>query len=300
MRFLVTGAGGPAGFALARQLAARGHEVIGTDMRPTRSDSLIASEVVPPASDSALLDELRRLAERYSVDALLPTVQDELLIVAEAASRWFPTPVVIADEDAVSAAHDKYLTMLRLYAAGVPVPRFSLPGRFATTQEALGWFGTSVVVKPRISRGSRGVRIVHHAEDLEWSSIDDSHIVQEYAPGTEYAPMVHVSSLDASIRAGVVEKAEPAGCWDTTKGLRALAIGQAEDIERLAIDTALCMGLTGPVDIDVRRRADGIAVVLEVNARFGANSEYAPQILDGVLADLTRYLSLPGLSGAVR
>jgi carbamoyl-phosphate synthase large subunit len=43
------------------------------------------------------------------------------------------------------------------------------------------------------------------------------------------------------------------------------------------------LGLTGPVDVDVRRRADGTPVVLGVTARFGRNSGLAPEMLDAVL-----------------
>jgi carbamoylphosphate synthase large subunit len=294
MRFLVTGVGGPAGAAVARQLAARGHEVVGTDMHPTRLESLAAFELVPAASDPAMLEEIQQLTERYDVHALIPTVQDELPSVAAAVSTGFiPVPVVIGGHAAVSAAHDKYLTMLRLQVTGVPVPRFALPSEFGTAEEALEWFGTAMVVKPRVGRGSRGVRVVHRAAELDWSVVDDLQVIQEYAPGTEYAPMVHVSRFNAVIRAGVVEKIESHGCWDTSGGLRSLPIGHVEDVERLAIDAAMGMGLTGPVDVDVRRLADGTAVVLEVNARFGANSEHAPQILDGVLADLAQQVALP-------
>jgi carbamoylphosphate synthase large subunit len=294
MRFLVTGVGGPAGAAVARQLAARGHEVVGVDMHPARLESLSAFELVPAASDPAMLQEIQRLTERFSVHALIPTVQDELPSVAAAASAgFFPVPVVVGDHAAVTAAHDKYLTMLKLQAAGLPVPRFALPSEFATAQEALTWFGTAMVVKPRVSRGSRGVRVVRLDSELDWSAVDDHQVLQEYAPGTEYAPMIHVSCSSAIIRAGVVEKIESHGCWDAFGGLRSLPIGHAEDVERLAIDAALGMGLTGPVDVDVRRLADGTAVVLEVNARFGANSEHAPQILDGVLADLAHQVALP-------
>jgi len=35
----------------------------------------------------------------------------------------------------------------------------------------------------------------------------------------------------------------------------------------------------------VRRRADGKPAVLEINARFGANIAFAPEILDAALAD---------------
>ena len=33
----------------------------------------------------------------------------------------------------------------------------------------------------------------------------------------------------------------------------------------------------------MRRRADGVPVVLEINARFGANSAHAPEVLDRLL-----------------
>ena len=36
----------------------------------------------------------------------------------------------------------------------------------------------------------------------------------------------------------------------------------------------------------LRRRADGVPVVLEVNARFGANSAHAPELLDAALASV--------------
>jgi carbamoyl-phosphate synthase large subunit len=39
--------------------------------------------------------------------------------------------------------------------------------------------------------------------------------------------------------------------------------------------------------VDVRRRADGTPVILEINARFGANSHHAPEVLDALLAEHT-------------
>ena len=42
----------------------------------------------------------------------------------------------------------------------------------------------------------------------------------------------------------------------------------------------------GPVDIDIRRDATGTPRVLEVNARFGANSQAVPELLGLLLRDL--------------
>ena len=45
------------------------------------------------------------------------------------------------------------------------------------------------------------------------------------------------------------------------------------------------MGFFGPLDVDVRRGKDGRPAVLEINARFGANIAFAPEILDAALAE---------------
>ena len=45
------------------------------------------------------------------------------------------------------------------------------------------------------------------------------------------------------------------------------------------------LGLHGPVDVDIRRRRDGQPVVLEVNARFGANIQHAPEVFERVVAE---------------
>jgi len=58
----------------------------------------------------------------------------------------------------------------------------------------------------------------------------------------------------------------------------------APDVADLAVSAARAMGLYGPLDIDVRRRDDGTPVVLEINARFGANVARAPEVLEAMLA----------------
>ena len=61
---------------------------------------------------------------------------------------------------------------------------------------------------------------------------------------------------------------------------------EKSEIAALACAAAEALGLTGPVDMDIRRLADGTPVVLEINARFGANSAAAPALLSAVLASV--------------
>ncbi len=56
------------------------------------------------------------------------------------------------------------------------------------------------------------------------------------------------------------------------------------DIAHVGLAAARALGLTGPVDIDIRRRGDGTPVVLEINARFGAHNAQAPEVLDALLS----------------
>ena len=66
------------------------------------------------------------------------------------------------------------------------------------------------------------------------------------------------------------------------------ATGVARDDDRpavaaLARDAVAALGITGPADVDVRMDEHDRPVVLEVNARFGAQSAAAPEVLRAVL-----------------
>ena len=282
MRILITGAGGPAGVALIKQLAPLGHVVHGVDMQAVDNPGLSFFDTVPAASDPAMVQQLKRHIIQHNIDVLIPTVADELPTIAHAREQLAPATVVIGSAPAVDIAFDKYLTMQHLSAAGVFVPRFALPSEFDTASAALNAFGGQLVLKPRVGRGGRGFRVVTSTDDVDWSTLDDALIIQEFAPGTEYAPMVFTSSRTDQTTVVVVEKtANKPGVTER------VASESMPDVAALAADTARAMGLTGPVDIDVRINAAGQPVVLEVNARFGANSEQAPELLAGVLQDMS-------------
>lgn len=288
MRIMITGCAGPAGRALVEQLRSSEHTLVGVDMAPQHDPALSATAVVPAASDPAMLPTLRRLVRHFDIDLLIPTVSDELPQVSAAAALLLTyAPVAIAGHDGVTIAHDKYLTMAALAAAGVPVPSFSLPSAYTDTSEALEDMGGPLVLKPRVGRGGRGVRVIDRPDEVDWSTLDDALIVQEFAPGDEYAPMVHRPSLGTGDPlVVVVAKTElKEGRVGNAAAVRRVAGASVADVSEVALAAAAALDLTGPVDLDVRRTSDGRPVVLEINARFGANSESAPELLRAVLAE---------------
>ena len=64
----------------------------------------------------------------------------------------------------------------------------------------------------------------------------------------------------------------------------------APDVATLAAATSRALRLEGPIDIDVRRSRDGRPLVLEVNARVGANVRSADEVLEALL---TRWRTVP-------
>lgn len=274
MRILVTGACGPAGRSLLTQLHQRGVDAVGVDMAPTPRPDGIPVLAALPASDPAYLTQLDDLVAGLGAHLVIPTVSEELPLVAAAGRPW----ALIGPADAVVLAADKWLTTQVLSAAGVTVPRTIVADQ--ATDHLRAWIGAPIVTKPRISRGGRGV-VVHQA----WGPavpVAADLVASEFVPGVEFAPNVFVADDPAADVAVVLRKT----------GLKDGVVGNATGVERVddpvvgAVAVAACraLGLRGPADVDVRLRADGTPVVLEVNARFGANSTHAPELLDAVLA----------------
>lgn len=278
---LVTGVGGPAGRSTALLLRARGHDVVGVDLRPVQLPAVPCLQV-PAAADPDFVPVLQRLAAELQPALVIPTVSEELPVLAARRESWGAGVLAVGPYHAVLEANDKYRTCRRLTSREVPVPRFALPSQLngaTSVAEQLGW---PCLSKPRVGRGGRGVRI-YQPED--WSPrpvLDDSLLLQEFVPGIEYAPALYLGHRSLAVT--VLEKTR----------LRDGLVGNAEDVRRVeaplvaATAFAACraLGLTGAADVDVRLRADGTPVVLEVNARFGANLAHTPEILDALLAEV--------------
>lgn len=277
--FLVTGVGGPAGNSVAKLLLERQQRVAGTDIRIINL-SEVAFYPVPPANAPDFLSSILAIAHNAQVDLIIPTVSEELPVFASGWGWQADFPVLVSSAEAIKVADDKYLTAVALSAGGVSVPRFALPSQLHSPQEVAQTIGWPCISKPRVGRGGREVTW-HPQED--WPaipSLGDGYILQEFAAGTDFAPNVYLGQ-EGQATVVVLEKTElKEGIVGNAKSVRRV---DAPDVADLAAAAARAVGLYGPLDIDIRRRSDGVPVVLEINARFGANIRYAPEVLEAVL-----------------
>jgi len=278
--FLVTGVGGPAGQNVTTLLLERKHRVVGTDMR-TLTLPGIEFYPVPPAGAPDFLSTIHAIAVREQVDLIIPTVSEELPAFANGWKWQDSFRVLVSPAEAVNTANDKYLTAAALSNNGVAVPRFVLPSQVHSLEEVARKLGWPCISKPRVGRGGR--EVIWHPEQ-DWpavAALNDHYILQEFAVGADYAPNIFLGR-DGQAVVIVLEKTElKEGIVGNAKQVKRV---DAPDVAELAAATARTVGLLGPLDIDIRRRKDGEPVVLEINARFGANIRHAPEVLDAVLS----------------
>lgn len=272
----VTGVGGPAGRAAAAFLREHGVATAVADVRPLEEEPGLVR--LPLATEPGFFRALQRELEARETRLLVPTVTEELALVAREreALRAAGCAVFISPAEAAEIASDKWLTVQALERAGVGVPR-SLSGQDrAFVIDALGF---PLLSKPRRGRGGRGVQIHEGPEDFPVASAD--RVYQEFLPGEEFD--VNLFAEPGGRPAAVVVLRKTA--------LRDGRVGNASAVERvheadvaaLAAATSRALRLEGPIDIDVRRARDGRPLVLEVNARIGANVRSADEVLEAML-----------------
>lgn len=267
---LVTGVGGAGGIGAVRSLKARtGHDVVGVDMDPRAPGLHLADtgDTVPAASDDEWAAALAGAVETHDVDAVVPTVDEELAHLGRLRARLDGTPVVAPRGDVIDASLDKYRTHQRLAAAGHPLPET----RLASERDDVDPGAFPLLVKPRRGRGSRGVEIVDdHAALLAYldESDDDpeSLLLQEIIEGTEYTTSV-VSTRDGRLL-GIVPKEAVTKEGSTVTGVTRRS--PAVHAECAAI--AETLDPRGPINVQQIVADDGTPYTIEINPRFSSTS----------------------------
>ncbi len=241
--------------------ASGGGAVIVTDVNPLSPTVYTAdrSYAVPMSTDPAYLGAVREICERERIGLLVPTIDDELTLFAEAAGAFFAAGirVAVSPPDTTRACNDKLETARVLTSHGVPAAPTCRPDDLG---EAPAF---PLFVKPRCGRGGVGAFPVRDARELTFfrEYVPDP-VVQPYLEGPEYTidvlcdfegrPLSVVPRERAVIRAGVVDRGR------TVRDLALMAIG---------LDCARVLKCVGAINVQCRLQ-DGQPQVIEVNPRF--------------------------------
>jgi carbamoyl-phosphate synthase large subunit len=180
---LLTAAGVPGCAALVRALRQNGERelrLVGTDMADLAVGRHLcdAFYAVPPGTDPGFVAALVEICEREQVDALVPQSSFELEALAEGKDRFQNAAVLVSSPEAVRICNDKaatYDALPRTPAHAVAVGAEEL----ARIAGELGYPDDDVAVKPRVSSGSRGFRIVSARADRRQQLLENRPGVAE-------------------------------------------------------------------------------------------------------------------------
>jgi carbamoyl-phosphate synthase large subunit len=216
--------------------------------------------LLPRGDDPGFVAALLEWCRTQAIEVVVPTVDQELVPLADARSRFLERGVtlVLAEASVLRICLDKW----RLYEdcrGRLPVPR---TGLLDGSLRVADW-ELPLVAKPRTGSGSRDIHIVTSPRGLDALPHDGTFLVQEHLPGEEHSVDV-LATPDGRFLAAVPRLRLKVDSGVAVAG-RTL---HDPELETLARDVATILGLSWVANVQTRRDAAGAPRLLEVNARF--------------------------------
>lgn len=218
---------------------------------------------VPRLTDPSYLEEVKRICAETSVALLVPTIDTELALYANARADLLSIGVtaVISAPETVAICGDKIATHDWLVANGFPTVRQTTPEAALTE----GW-PLPLIAKPRNGSASIGVRKLSTALDLRAvAEHSDGTIIQEIAQGREFTINVYVN------RRGECICAVPHWRMETRAGEVSKGVTIRDEclVDLAHAVSGALPGAWGPLNIQCFRDDSGNIKIIELNARFG-------------------------------
>lgn len=141
-------------------------------------------------AEEAYVTALLEICERENIDLVFPSWDPEIYVLSKNRQRFaergvsFPVPGF----DAVRVPLDKYDTVTAAAACGVACPETRLPESMECLPKIAGELSFPLIIKPRVTSGSYGMKVVSSLEDLR-DSVEAAglpfgdFLVQEYIAG---------------------------------------------------------------------------------------------------------------------
>ncbi|WP_423605183.1 ATP-grasp domain-containing protein [Sphingomonas sp. MS122] len=238
--------------------------IIACDVQPEWSAACRLADLavrVPYADDPDYIPAIEAICREYHVGLVVPTIDPELLPLAEARDRLAAagTTVAVSGLPVIEICRDKLRTAIFLAEHGIPVPR-TIDAALADPSD---WDGPAIV-KPR--HGSAG-RAITRIDDLRaLTNIGtEPMVVQELLVGEEWTVNVYFDQAGA-LRSVVPHRRVQVRAGEVEKGVT----GWQRQLMDIAEQMAACLpGPYGALCYQAIITADGSAKVFEINARFG-------------------------------
>lgn len=211
---------------------------VGVDIRNDVSGKYLCDLFyqIPKPSEKSFIPALLKICKKEKVDVILPQVNEELSAISGHKKDFesIGTKVAISDKKAIDLSNNKNSLLKISRELKLPTPSFNLVNNSDDLEKflvRLGWPENPVVVKPPVSSGMRGLRIIkerfnrkknfysekpfeiYMRKDELIGILGDSFpelLLMEYLPGKEYSvdllktdKMIIVPRSRDTIRTGI-------------------------------------------------------------------------------------------------
>lgn len=276
-------------------------EIYGADITDTAPALSFCDHtvIVPRIKDPAYIPSLLACCRDHHIDALIPTIDTDLLILAKhkQAFQEAGTIVFVSDEDKIAVCRDKRLTSAYFESVGLLAPQ---PVDDFTKYCA----GFPAFIKPKDGSSSIFAYKVMDREELEsFAKQVPDYIIQPFIEGTEYTvdvfcdlngePIYITPRIRLAVRAGEVLKTR----IDQDDTI-------IDEVKKLLADYKPCGAVTIQL---IRQNQTGKNYYIEINPRYGggapltmkAGANSAVALLKLLNGEHTGYLPKAAEDGAI-
>ena len=291
---LITGGGAPgiAGtiYALRNNPEDIHFKVIVTDINDEVVGKYLADGFykVPPPEDEKYIPILQEISRKEKVKVILPQTTREITVLSKNIKKFtnLGVAIVVSPFESIKIANDKFLLLEKANEIKVPYPTYYLTNSESSLVNAimsLGYPKKKVVVKPRISSGMRGLRIISEEiynvqrflnekptgveitlnsllEILHKSESWPELLVTEYLPGLEYTTDVFRGKYGTIVIPRLRERIRSGITFDAKIEMR-------NDLIEYSLKLGEALNLIGCFGFQFKLSEDGIPKLLECNPR---------------------------------
>lgn len=221
---LVTGVGAPGIqgtiYSLRNNYDNRDVTIVGTDVNNFVIGKYLCDKfytIVSAKNKEEYINNLFDICKKERVSVILPQNTAELDVLSANKEKFLKIGIgiVVSNNQAIKSANNKYNLFKVAEELGISIAKYALVSSFVELKNEaikLGWPNKKIVVKPPLSNGSRGVRII--VEDIDrkklfyeekptslYTTLDELYnilgdefpelIVMEHLPGDEYTVDVY-------------------------------------------------------------------------------------------------------------
>ncbi len=271
-------------------------KIIGTDMREDISTKYLVEKFynVPPGMSEPYIDTISKIVAREKIDVILPLATFELDALSrhKECFRKEGCEVCVSDIAGQEIANNKYLVSKRFEGKSF-IPDFETATDWEDMQEKmakLGFPDKKVVIKPFVSHGSIGLKIVDNNIDLyaqyrnnkPYSIVVNSLILeqifrgkrfnnillQEYLPGGEYGVDLLLDPVTHKVMESIVRDSGSVTLSSVDKTI----MTEHSEILKVCKYIAEELKLSYSINMAVKLDENGKPKIMEVNPRLPATA----------------------------